>query len=77
MKKNVVLQRTKDGFFVGSNFPNNPKLIKEETDFYKSEEGGGNHRDYYLVAYDRDEAVPLAEAAMIGCSLIFRRASGN
>jgi hypothetical protein len=31
--KNTVLQRTKDGFFVGSNFPNDPKLIKEETDF--------------------------------------------
>jgi hypothetical protein len=31
--KNVVLQRTKDGFFVGSNFPADPKLTKEETDF--------------------------------------------
>jgi len=31
--KNMVLQRTTDGFFVGSNFPANPKLIKEETDF--------------------------------------------
>ena len=31
--KNTVLERTKDGFFVGSNFPNDPKLIKEETDF--------------------------------------------
>jgi hypothetical protein len=31
--KQVTLQRTKDGFFVGSNFPADPKLIKEETDF--------------------------------------------
>jgi hypothetical protein len=31
--KNVTLLRTKDGFYVGSNFPNNAKLIKEETDF--------------------------------------------
>ncbi len=31
--KNVTLERTKDGYFVGSNFPINPKLIKEETDF--------------------------------------------
>lgn len=31
--KNVTLQRTKDGFFVGSNFPADPKLLKEETDF--------------------------------------------
>jgi hypothetical protein len=31
--KNAVLARSRDGFFVGSNFPNDPKLIKEETDF--------------------------------------------
>lgn len=31
--KNVHLQRTKDGYFVGSNFPIDPKLTKEETDF--------------------------------------------
>ena len=31
--KNVILQRTKDGFFVGSNFPADPKLTREETDF--------------------------------------------
>jgi hypothetical protein len=31
--KNVVLQRTKDGYFVGANFPVDPKLTREETDF--------------------------------------------
>lgn len=31
--KNTPLERTKDGCFVGSNFPVNPKLIKEETTF--------------------------------------------
>ncbi len=31
--KNVTLLRTTDGFFVGSNFPADPKLVKEETDF--------------------------------------------
>lgn len=31
--KNVNLLRTKDGYFVGSNFPVNEKLIREETDF--------------------------------------------
>ena len=31
--KHVTLERTKDGFFVGANFPINPKLIAEETDF--------------------------------------------
>ena len=31
--KHVTLERTKDGYYVGSNFPINPKLIAEETDF--------------------------------------------
>ncbi|MCJ7446533.1 MAG: phospholipase B family protein [Bacteroidales bacterium] len=31
--KNQFLERTKDGFFVGANFPVNEKLIKEETSF--------------------------------------------
>lgn len=31
--KNVTLERKKDGYFVGSNFPVSPKLIREETDF--------------------------------------------
>jgi len=31
--KNVTLERTSDGYFVGSNFPINERLIREETDF--------------------------------------------
>jgi hypothetical protein len=31
--KNVTLLRKSDGYFVGSNFPENPKLVKEETNF--------------------------------------------
>jgi len=31
--KNVVLERTKDGYFTGANFPVNPKLAAEETAF--------------------------------------------
>jgi hypothetical protein len=31
--KNVTLERTNDGYFVGSNFPISEKLIREETDF--------------------------------------------
>jgi hypothetical protein len=31
--KNINLRRTKDGYFVGSNFPVNEKLAREETDF--------------------------------------------
>lgn len=34
--KNITLQRKKDGFFAGSNLPENQKLIKEETDFKAS-----------------------------------------
>ena len=37
--KNVALERTKDGFFVGSNFPNDPKLMAEETDFDQKDKG--------------------------------------
>jgi hypothetical protein len=37
--KNVTLQRTKDGYFVGSNFPKNPKLTKEETNFNPADKG--------------------------------------
>jgi len=31
--KHVTLDRTKDGYFVGANFPISPKLAREETDF--------------------------------------------
>src|SRR5438477_2216120 len=31
--KNVTLERNSDGYFVGSNFPINEKLIREETDY--------------------------------------------
>jgi hypothetical protein len=31
--KNVTLERSSDGYFVGANFPKNDKLIREETDF--------------------------------------------
>ena len=31
--KNVTLERTKDGYFAGANFPVNPKLAAEETNF--------------------------------------------
>lgn len=43
--KNHFLERTKDGFFVGSNFPVNEKLIKEETSFDpSSQEASANMR---------------------------------
>ena len=37
--KNVTLQTKTDGYFVGSNFPANPKLLAEETDFPATDMG--------------------------------------
>ena len=31
--KNVTLERTRDGYFAGANFPINQKLTREETEF--------------------------------------------
>jgi len=41
--KNVNLQRTRDGFFVGSNFPIDPKLIREETTFKADDAGNAEN----------------------------------
>ncbi len=35
--KHVTLERSRDGYFVGSNFPINPQLIKDETDYPASD----------------------------------------
>jgi len=37
--KNITLDRKKDGYFVGSNFPINPKLAREETRFDTNDMG--------------------------------------
>jgi hypothetical protein len=37
--KNVTLERKKDGYFVGANFPINPKLAREETTFDSKDMG--------------------------------------
>jgi hypothetical protein len=37
--KNVTLERTTDGYFVGSNFPISEKLIQDETDFDPKDAG--------------------------------------
>jgi hypothetical protein len=43
--KNVTLERTKDGYFAGANFPKNPKLIAEETNYDPRDMGvSGNSR---------------------------------
>jgi preprotein translocase subunit SecD len=41
--------------------------IRAKVDQWRPEEGGGNHVDYYLEAYDRDESVPVAWAKKHGC----------
>lgn len=49
--KNVTLERTTDGYFVGSNFPSTPKLIKEETDYDAGDRAGsGNARHVRWLA---------------------------
>jgi hypothetical protein len=37
--KDVTLERTRDGFFVGANYPEDPKLTKEETTFDPADRG--------------------------------------
>lgn len=37
--KNVTFQYTSDGYYVGSNFPDNPKLIRQETRFNPADSG--------------------------------------
>ena len=39
--KNVTLERSMDGYFVGSNLPINPKLAREETDFPMTDRATG------------------------------------
>jgi preprotein translocase subunit SecD len=50
--------------------PNDPEAIrlaiKAEVDQWRPEEGGGQHTDFYLFAYDRDEAVPVTWAKKRG-----------
>jgi preprotein translocase subunit SecD len=41
--------------------------IKARIDQWRPEEGGSNHTDYYLEAYDREESVPVAWAKKQGC----------
>jgi preprotein translocase subunit SecD len=41
--------------------------IKAKIDQWRPEEGGANHVDYYLEAYDREDSVPVAWAKKHGC----------
>ncbi len=64
--KNVSLTRTSDGYFVGSNFPSNPKLIREETSFNPndaSESANARHArwDQLMAEYKGKIDVAAAE----------------
>jgi Phospholipase B len=65
--KNVTLDRKTDGYFVGSNFPINPKLAAEETSFAttdKTNSANARHRRWeQLMAENKGKIdVQLAEA---------------
>jgi hypothetical protein len=67
--KNVTLERKSDGYFVGSNFPINPKLTAEETTFAATDKGNSanaRHRRWeQLITENRGKIdVQMAEQFM-------------
>jgi hypothetical protein len=63
--KNVTLDRTTDGYFVGSNFPINPKLAAEETDFPSSDMGvsaNARHRRWQQLMAENKGKIDLQSA---------------
>jgi Phospholipase B len=63
--KNVTLERKKDGYFVGSNFPINEKLIREETDFSPgnmSESSNARHARWEQLMAENKGKIDVAAA---------------
>jgi hypothetical protein len=63
--KNVTLERKSDGYFVGSNFPINEKLIREETDFDPhdmSESSNARHLRWEQLMTENKGKIDLASA---------------
>jgi len=63
--KNVTLERKSDGYFVGSNFPINEKLIREETDFdpsNMSESSNARHLRWDQLMAENKGKIDLAAA---------------
>ena len=61
--KNVVLHRTTDGFFVGANFPADPKLASEETDYdltNKSLSSNARHARWLTLMQDNKGRIDVA-----------------
>jgi len=63
--KNVTLERKNDGYFVGSNFPINAKLIREETDFDPhdmSESSNARHLRWEQLMAENKGKIDMAAA---------------
>lgn len=63
--KNVTLERKKDGYFVGSNFPINPKLAAEETHFNvknPAESANARHKRWDTLMKDNRGKIDVAMA---------------
>ena len=63
--KNVTLERKNDGYFVGSNFPINEKLMREETDFDPhdmSESANARHVRWDQLMAENKGKIDLAAA---------------
>lgn len=61
--KHVILQRTRDGFFVGSNFPADPELTKDETSFDpndKSLSGNARHIRWLTLMQENKGKIDIA-----------------
>jgi hypothetical protein len=63
--KNVTLDRKKDGYFVGSNYPISPKLAREETEFRvddPSESANARHVRWTQLMEENKGKIDLAAA---------------
>ena len=51
--------------------PTDPRAIEEEivaeVDQWRAEDGSPTHTDYYLVAHDREQSLPIEQARRLGC----------
>ncbi|MGO9967031.1 MAG: C45 family autoproteolytic acyltransferase/hydolase, partial [Bryobacteraceae bacterium] len=61
--KNVNLERTRDGYFVGANFPVNPKLMREETIFHandRSNSENARHARWLVLMQENKGKIDVA-----------------
>ncbi|MHB8637969.1 MAG: C45 family autoproteolytic acyltransferase/hydrolase [Fimbriimonadaceae bacterium] len=53
--KNVIFSTSTDGYYFGANFPEDPKLIREETPNYHAWKGGETRQDRWRKHLDGDK----------------------